>query len=777
MENSETKPLIAAQPAPSSSSAESGNPFSDDVCTGPFAVEEQRTVAGLNADILEQLITNIDEGGSAASGQPLLLLTAPRAGYGKTHLLGRLAAAADGQVVLMPLAFRLEDEIGISSVAVRGLESMARSNLHAAGWTKFRQACAGVCAALLRNLVGAGVLPCANAEQAMRVLNGDPSSVFDLHGEARLIGEWVRRHEAQLRKPLAEAAMKRVPAIPAVLEAWVDALLNHALDGGMSKMAALRVLAADSVNEGPATFLRLLGLWRPVVLLVDHLDAYYRKPEIGLRIATLLLDMAEMDGVNVVLSLNQDVWQATFGHHLPSGMEDRLTSSQMLLRGIGAEDAAKLLELRLRDAKVSEEESREFTQFVDVKRYFLGRPLGSVSARAFLRHAAQQWEFFQHTQASPVEVTPSTPLVESEDSESGGIVPLMTDTLPDEESPEEATKIFDAGTTEQMKVMAEGLAEPTPALPQENEAPLNGLQQTGSPVEAVAPTTSGVPTPQFSPDSKTAFESLREMLGKLRQPGTAPAALGLAAATAAASAAEEDVATRLASVMNHPQAPVATEPVAKAPPVAAPVALPPPTAVADGDQDVLRGRFEALRMQMAAEAVTLPLDYTKLSDLIRLAGRRFPLVRLTENELPGMTGRYVMTWAVQGIEVIFGLANFADESYWRTLSGFAAGKLAEASLRSGGNEEVAPKIKVVTFKTDREQAHWQALQGGSVLPEVLRPVIEAIHLDSATVASLYAMQRIIKESETGVLEVPPAQVMSVLARELDFFWKRVTRAG
>jgi hypothetical protein len=37
------------------------------------------------------------------------------------------------------------------------------------------------------------------------------------------------------------------------------------------------------------------------------------------------------------------------------------------------------------------------------------------------------------------------------------------------------------------------------------------------------------------------------------------------------------------------------------------------------------------------------------------------------------------------------------------------------------------------------------------------------------------MQRIIKESESGALQATPAQVMSVLARELDFFWKRVTR--
>jgi hypothetical protein len=139
--------------------AEGVNPFADDVCAGPFGVDENRSVPGLNADILGQLTSTIDERQSSAGragGQPLLLLTAPRAGYGKTHLLGRLAAAAGGQVVLVPLAFRLEDQIGISAVAVRGLESMARAETPREGWTKLREACAGVCAVLVRRLIEGG---------------------------------------------------------------------------------------------------------------------------------------------------------------------------------------------------------------------------------------------------------------------------------------------------------------------------------------------------------------------------------------------------------------------------------------------------------------------------------------------------------------------------------------------------------------------------------------------------------------------------------------------
>jgi hypothetical protein len=326
--------------------------------------------------------------------------------------------------------------------------------------------------------------------------------------------------------------------------------------------------------------------------------------------------------------------------------------------------------------------------------------------------------------------------------------------------------------------MAEGLAEPQPALPQQSEAPLMAVN--GHHLPPPSPASVELPPPvaapvaneggagastQFSPSSASAFENLREMLGKLRQPNVAAPA-----PSREGESGSHTVAARLATVMSA-AAPAAA---ATAPVFTATQSLPAPMVAADPERDALLGRYEALRMQMSAEAVSLPLDYTKLAELIRLAGRRFPLVRFSEHELPGMTGRYAMCWSLQGMEIVFGLANFADSSYWRTLAGFAAGRLAELNVNA---VEGATKMKIATFKTDREQQSWAILQHSTAIPEVLRPHVDVIHLDTNSVASLYAMQRIIKESESGALQATPAQVMSVLARELDFFWKRVTRAA
>ena len=425
---------------------------------------------------------------------------------------------------------------------------------------------------------------------------------------------------------------------------------------------------------------------------------------------------------------------------------------------------------------------REFTTFLDVKRYFLGRPLGSVSARTFLRHAAKQWDFFQQTLAAPIAPASISPQALAPED---GVLPLMTEEVAENAAEETAApgefSIFDSSTTAQMKLMAEGLAEPTPALPQQDEAPLlpppspiNGHGHHPPRPGAAAAETPAVgeseAAAQFSPSSAGAFENLREMLGKLRQPS--------AAHPGAESNGTHLVAERLAGVLGAAAVPAsAAATTAALPAPAFAVAAAPVVAAPNAERDALLGRYEALRLQMAAEAVSLPLDFTKLADLIRLAGKRFPLVRFSEHELPGMTGRYAMCWSLQGLEIVFGLANFADGSYWRTLAGFAAGRLAELNQDAQATGGAVPRLKITTFKTDREQQSWAILQHSTAFPEELKLHVDAIHLDTQNVSALYAMQRIIKEAEAGTLLATPAQVMSVLARELDFFWKRVTRAA
>ncbi|MCX6853865.1 MAG: hypothetical protein NTV80_03055, partial [Verrucomicrobia bacterium] len=129
------------------------------------------------------------------------------------------------------------------------------------------------------------------------------------------------------------------------------------------------------------------------------------------------------------------------------------------------------------------------------------------------------------------------------------------------------------------------------------------------------------------------------------------------------------------------------------------------------------------------------------------------------------------------VEILFGLASFTDAAYWRTLSGFAAGRLTDLAAQAEREGTPPPKLKLVIFKSEREQLVWQNLINSKTIAEPLEEITDAVHLDTDNIATLYAMQRIIKEAETGILPAEPTQVMTVLARELDFFWKRITRVA
>ncbi len=729
------------------------NPFAADVCADPLGVDEARSVSGMNRDVVGQIASAIDERhlqSGRGVGSPLMLLTAPRAGYGKTHLLGRVAAATGGQVTLVPLAFRLEDNIGRSAVGLRGVEALSRAPGSRQGWSRLREASAGVCASLLLRLIKDGRLPCANPEQAVRVLSTDPGDIFSEQGSARLIGDWLRKHIAQLRKPLAEIAVASMGrGHGGDVEKWVQALLAVASEGDARSVDELRALASSGAGEGCEMWLRMLAIWRPVIVLVDHLDGFYRNEQAGLRIAMLLLDLTELDGVHVVLSLNQDVWQATFGHHLPSAVEDRLTASQVLLRGLGADDAAELVRLRLLQAGIPEDEAAKFQKFVDVKRHFLGRPLGSVSARVFLRHCAQQWGLFQHSVDSGM-ADFEEPL-----SDESVLLPVIQEHPVAPTAPRGDVTVFDPDMGDYMRRVAEGLSEPVAALPQNDLPPLPppSAHQPDRPLENdIVPPPPEVPADPEAPvasiqtlgsaasaRSAGAFEKLREMLDKLR------------------SAEGQD----------------------RQPPANGSHATPPPSAAtqrtATSARDVLLGRFEALRLQMAAEAESRQLDLSKLSDLVALAGKRFPLVHYDEVEMPGLTGRTAARWTLKGSEILFGLCDFSDRRYWQTLALFGAGRQAANAEAAASSGETPSQFKIAAFKSDRDSASWSQLNVGEVFPSELRDHIDAIHLDTRSIAALYAMQRMIKEAETGVINAEPAQVMSVVARELDFFWKRVTR--
>ena len=676
----------------------------------------------------------MDELRALREDERVVLLSAPRAGHGKTHLLGRVASMIGGGSVVASLPWHTADNVAWDVTGRGILADLARVETNN---DRLLRSCAGTLALLLRRLIQTGRIPSTDPAQALRVLGQDPMELFSPTGPARVIGDWFRKHFDQLSHPLAEAS--NLDSVEAA-EPWVRAMFEYVEKPGAESLAALQSLIVLDPSTQVQRLIRLITVWRPLVLLADHMDAFYRDPATGVRVARMALALTSLPHVHLVLSMNQDLWETSFGSQLPSALEDRLNARGVSLRGLAVPDAEALVSMRLREAGLTPLETDAFLKFIDLERYFLGRPVGSVSPRALLRHAAAQWRVFLDAGFASA--------THEEEKISGGSA--VNQPLP----------VFDLEARDELRRLAQSLAADAAAeqvdlshpsgvaahLPQveipslippesflaEPPASVKAPEQQPRVEPAIAP---AQPAPVEEPH--TNFEKLRQMLAKLR--------------------VANDTVT-------HP--PVAPSNGSAAPAVA-PVSQPQAT------PEELHTRFEVMRRNIAQGHPVL--DREALSTLVRMAGKRFPVVRYDEVELPGLVGRSLPRWSLQGMEVVFGIEDFADVHFWKTISTFVAGRIAELGAASAQTGDPIPQLKLAVFKTDSDAAPLASLLDGDVVPAALRENLDVINLDPRSLATVGAMRRVIREAEEGSLSANPTSVLVTLSGELDFFWKRITR--
>lgn len=770
-------------------------PFALDTCATWHEATEEGSVP-LHEQALEELHV-------LQAQNRVVLLSAPRAGHGKTHLLGRVAQKLAVDATIAGVPWHSKDDVSWLGCGRGVLYDLA----HGGGQTNVLQrVCAGVLATLLRRLVQTGRIPSTDPARALRVLSGEPMELFINSGNARVIGEWFRRHFDQLRPLMAEISNLDGPED---VEDWLRGFFEYVEQPTPAVLAVL----VDKMQKGSASqaarFMRLITIWRPLVLVADHMDGLYRDSEAGVAVARMTLALASLPGVYLVLSVNQDLWDTTFGRQLPSALEDRLNAKNVTLRGISEVDAKALLALRLKEAGVALDDAETFLRFLDVERFFMGRPIASVSARGLLRHAAQMWRQWVQSEngqtpeqkdvmaaesflmePAPTEEEGLQKLADNLAADAGGevvdlpvpeglfdpepvptfapapvvatppvvVAPPVVVPPPVVQASVEATPLSPPPITSTVAVVPNPFSPPTsmtasiPVAQQVPTPPVVFFDKTelsvveGQPIqENASPTaTSAYRQPVLTEVPQTTFHKLRQMLAKLKV-ATDSVPLAEAALTS-----HQVVIGGNGNGQSHGHEAV-------------------PSASA------LQSRYESLRQEIGATPRPTIVELGVISELIRLAGKRFPVVNYDEVELPGLLGRSLPRWTLSGMEVIFGLEDFAELRYWKTVSSYMAGRLAEIHAQAVQAGTAAPHVKLVVFKGDHEAAGLVALLRDETIPPSLRSIVDAVHLDPRSLASLYAMHQIVREAETGALHADTNAVLATLANELDFFWKRVTR--
>lgn len=764
-------------------------PFGNDVCESWHEANPQAS-----APIHEEALSALR---SLESQGRIVLLSAPRAGHGKTHLLGRVAAKLQPTSVVAALPWETRNGLSWHATAGGILEDLATPHRIAPHQeVTLPDICRGVLAMHLMRLVQTGKIPSANPAQALHLLQTNPKTLFTHEGPTKALAEWFQIYFPSLRKALASTS-----GITETM--WVEAWLQRFMFVACQDLSAeenLNVLqqgipdkSETQAETGAECLLRLIAAWKPMVLVADHMDGLYRDPEAGLAVARMALALSTLPRVRVVLSMNQDLWDTTLGRQLPSAMQDRLSASSINLHGMDLPEARALMVLRLREAGVSAYDSNQFLQFVDLESYFASHRSG-VSPRELLRYAAKRWYRWLHPEAAtdvPTSLAPAKTTAGQSPTKIH-IPPTRIQVSDNDASAEDLERLRlslenDAGGKHiDLSSLPIDLTSVTPQsgvvpLPTESDIPWQGsflvMDEGETPSNAAPDQTSQnvIPkTPDSSQDEMVNKESPipKEEVNALPSAAAAITPPSPPPPEATPSTAPSGALRRLGDMVAKFRKAVTPSPPQT------PAVSPTPDSVATAPQahplsaDNLRDRFEEAR----SLATSIPSDTYWLREVVNLAGESSALIKLDHIELPGLSSQRLPRWTWNGVEILFAFASFTHAEDWRLIASYIAGRLAEFANAASQYGEPMPEYKwVVLLQNDEEAAQLQKHIDNGIIPAGLEACLDRVQFSEPQTSDLIALWKL---SQNTALQIDPTLTQAwqhLLADRLDFFWRRLTR--
>ena len=342
-----------------------------------------------------------------------ILLRAPRAGHGKTHLLSRIQHHLGSSHEFIPLHAAFGCQIDASTVIDDTLRRLLRPLPASGGLCVLDLVARRLFASALQPLVGSGEVPCQDREGALAALRTRPIETFDFHHPNAVTAHWARENFEILGQRLAMELAQRCSLPIREVSFWVEVLFRFAATP-VENPARLKALAeavhtgsiADSViMERLEALLGMIAQLMRVVLVADDLEGFSTDETAALRLAAFLGSLRQsVERLDVILSLNQDIWESAFMPRLSGGLADRLSEVVVELQPLTEEEMIALLESRVPGLGAG--------VFAKVDRHSAGthaRGLIRAAGAAWLRATAMDSQPLVHAvpaQALPAAFTP-----------------------------------------------------------------------------------------------------------------------------------------------------------------------------------------------------------------------------------------------------------------------------------------------------------------------------------------------------------------------------------
>lgn len=285
-----------------------------------------------------------------------VLLKAPRAGYGKTHLLTRLQHDLGGTHEFVPLHAVGGSRIDAVTVLDDVLRRLVRPLPAAGGLTVFDLVARRVLASALQPLVRAGEVPCQDREGALNALSMRPIETFDFHHPSAVTAHWARENFELLGPRLALELSNRNGIALREVAFWVEAMFRFAATplGNPGRVRVLFASVLDGTGGDMGSHERLVALLgmlcslMRVVLVADELEGFSTDESAALRFASFVISLRqEVESLEVVISLNEDVWKNAFVPRLSGGLVDRLSELVIELEPLDRDGAVAVLNSRM----------------------------------------------------------------------------------------------------------------------------------------------------------------------------------------------------------------------------------------------------------------------------------------------------------------------------------------------------------------------------------------------------------------------------------------------
>jgi hypothetical protein len=403
------------------------NPFDNVIVSEPRRIETP--VSSLNKKPLDALVGHFDrlaEGGhpraaKLASAQCVL---SPTAGYGKSHLIGRVFKALRGRATLVYLRPFSDPDSCWQSILLKTVQEMRfpdNADMESGTAQEPNQLevfAHGIIINIYINAFKSGAIRVDDKDAVIKSLKRLSLA------KMRSRPEWIRG-VLQKKRKLADLLSRQFRQAELTLNAsplsWLSVLIQTAyspedvnrrlvcldwLKGGSVETAEAEAIginandrlsgSADMKQGNRACKNRVFdmcslgGYYRPFVFCFDQTENYGRDPELAKTLGVVIQELVDYSrNAMIVMTVNQQPWSGSLEPHWEEAHRDRLARPFLELEGLNRRQGRELIANRLAAWDLGKKEISAFSDEDWLAGLFETPQLG---VRQFLHECSRRWQ-------------------------------------------------------------------------------------------------------------------------------------------------------------------------------------------------------------------------------------------------------------------------------------------------------------------------------------------------------------------------------------------------